>query len=66
MTEQEIEEEIERDRQRLKAARERAEELVLDRGWSKKDDDYDIQVEEETQRQWEEDLEREIDRFFSR
>ena len=44
---------------RLRIARERAEELVRDRGWSEKDEDFDIQVEEETKRQWDEEYEQE-------
>lgn len=49
-----IEEEIERDMQRLKDARTQAEELVRARGWSERDDDFQFQIEQETKEQWSE------------
>lgn len=49
-----INEEIEQYRLQWKAARETAEELVRARGWSEQDDDFGLQIEEETKRQWEE------------
>lgn len=52
--------EIEMDMLRLRAARERAEELVRDRGWKEADDDFWFQVEDETKRQWDEDVERDL------
>ncbi len=55
--------EIERDMRRWREAQDTAEELVLDRGWKKTDEDYWFQVEEEAKRQWEKDWERE---FFLR
>ena len=53
-------EEIEQNMLLLKICRERAEELVCDRGWNKESDDFDIQVEEEAKRQWDEEKEREM------
>jgi len=54
--------EMEIDRLRLAIARERAEEIVKDLGWSEDDVDYLFQVEIEARRQWEEDCEREMER----
>lgn len=56
--------EIETDMLRLRYAREQAEELVRDRGWTEKDDDFEIQVEEETKRQWNEDMDRDFWKKF--
>ena len=53
-------EEIENDRLRLRIAREQAEELVRDRGWTENDEDFWFQVEEEAKRQWDEEYEREF------
>ncbi len=43
-------------------ARERAEELVRDRGWTEKDEDFLLQVEEESRKQWEVDMDRETEK----
>jgi len=51
--------EMEIDFLRWESAREYAEDLVKDLGWSKNDEDYWFQVEEETKRQFDEDLDRE-------
>jgi hypothetical protein len=53
-----IEEEIELDMLRLQIARELAEELVRDRGWTEKDEDFWFQIDDETKRQWNEGCER--------
>ena len=52
--------EMEIDMLRWKIARGQAEELVLDRGWSKEDEDFWYQVEDEAKRLLEEDLDREM------
>jgi hypothetical protein len=50
--------ELEIDQSRWEVARERAEEIIKDLGWSEKDDDYLIQLEDETKRQWDEEYDR--------
>lgn len=55
--------EIERDMMRLRECNERAEEIVRDRGWDEKDDDFQIQIEEEAKRQWSEEMDWERRRF---
>lgn len=59
-----IKEEFERDMQRFRDARKRAEELVRDWGWSEEDEDFEFQIEQEAKRQWEEDYEREMERIL--
>lgn len=54
-----IEEELELDIQRLRETRQRAEEIVRDRGWTEVDEDFEIQVDEEAKVQWNEECERE-------
>ena len=49
---------MEIDQLRWESCRELAEELVLDRGWKKDDDDFVYQVEEEARRLEDEELER--------
>lgn len=43
---------FEADMLRFKLARRNAEETVRDRGWTEKDEDFEIQVEEEAKKQW--------------
>jgi hypothetical protein len=38
----------------LELTRQRAEDIVRDRGWSESDEDFALQIEEEMKRQWEE------------
>lgn len=52
-----IEEEIQLDMLRFRNARKQAEEIVLDRGWTREDEDFEFQVEQEAKVQWEEDCE---------
>lgn len=52
--------EIELDMLRFRWARQQAEEIVRDRGWSEKDEDFWIQIDEEAKRQWTEDCERDF------
>lgn len=49
-----IEEELERDIERLRESRLRAEEIVRDRGWSESDEDFEFQIEQEAKVQWSE------------
>ena len=49
-----IEEELERDIERLRESRRRAEEIVRDRGWTEADEDFEIQIDEEAKVQWSE------------
>ncbi len=57
-----IELELEIDQSRWEVARERAEEIIKDLGWTEQDDDYLIQLEDETKRQWEEEYDRYMDK----
>ncbi len=54
-----IEEELDLDILRLRETRQRAEEIVRDRGWSEADEDFEIQIAEEAKHQWNEECERE-------
>ena len=54
--------EVERDIQRLRDCRKRAEEIVRDRGWSEEDEDFEFQIEQEVKEQWSEAFEREWER----
>lgn len=47
---------------RWEVAAENAEDIVRSNGWSEEDDDFDIQLEMETRRQWEEEMDREEER----
>lgn len=64
ISDEQIEHAIETDLVRWQTAREQAAEIIKDRGWSEKDDEYSIHVEEETRRLWQAELDREIDLFF--
>lgn len=50
---------------RWNIAHDRAEEIVQASGCTKGDEDYEFQVEDETKRQWEEDIDRMIEKHFS-
>jgi hypothetical protein len=65
VSEEEIQEEIVFERLKWRTNRECAQEIVQSRGWSEKDEDYGMQVEQEARRLWEEDLDLEIERFSS-
>lgn len=54
--------EMEIDYLRWEVAAENAEDIVRSNGWSEEDDDFDIQLEMETRRQWEEEMDREEER----
>lgn len=45
-------------------ARDRAEGIILDRGWTKNDEDYEFQLEDETKRQWEDDIDKMMEKQF--
>lgn len=54
-----LEAEVEAGILRHRFARQRAEDLVRDRGWTEKDEDFEFQIEQETKTQWEEAYEQE-------
>lgn len=58
--------EIEIDRNRLEHCKDLAHELVESRGWTENDDDYWIQIKEETDRLWDEEMEREMSKHLDR
>lgn len=57
--------EMELDEHRYNFARERAVELVREYGWTEKDDDFWLQVHEETKRLWDEEYDREMERVMA-
>ena len=62
ISDEEIHRELELHILQWKEYRKEAEEIVRDRGWSEKDDDFEIQIEQEAKRLWEEESEREQER----
>lgn len=58
--------EVEAHMQRHKELRKEAEENIRGYGWTEKDDDFEIQIEQEIKRLWDEDMERELSKFYWR
>jgi hypothetical protein len=60
----ETEREVQIGYQRYREARKLAEEVVRDLGWNEKDDDFHLQIEEETKRRWDELYKRDMHEEF--
>lgn len=62
LEDEQFELEMEIDRLQWESAHELAEDIILEMGWKKDDEDYEYQLKEETERLYEEERERDYDK----